>query len=193
MHTTEEFRAYVERHNIRVLVVFEHSGALLEELRRRGVPAMSVDKREPLHNGPHYQGDMMDVIPLKEWEQVWFVGPNCFQAMRADAYLPNKIADGRTFWAIARVAWCICCPYAREVLVEQPDTIAEDFIQASKIPGVEVREMRTVWFGDVKDKYMRLTTVNLRLPPTPRPGDRPRTTQKPTLCTSQQRNPHRSE
>lgn len=47
-----------------VLVACEESGRVTEAFRRRGIEAMSVDlePREPTNPGPHYQGDVRDVL-----------------------------------------------------------------------------------------------------------------------------------
>ena len=75
------------------LVVFEFSGGLLHALLDTGVSAFAVDKREPEHDGPSFQGDVRAIIDLKKWRAVYFVGPNCYQNMRYDACLSKKIND----------------------------------------------------------------------------------------------------
>ena len=64
------------------LIVFEFSGAMLMQRLADGVKAMGVDKRAPEHQGPCYQGDYRDVIDLKTWDCVYFIGPSCFQNIR---------------------------------------------------------------------------------------------------------------
>lgn len=104
------------------------------------------------------------MVPLRRWAAVYFVGPDCYQHLRADqGCLRSKIKDGRAFWAGARVLWCICCEHAEMVLVEQQDTIFNDFFMPSDVPGCEVREHRTTHFGDEEDKVVRFTTRNLIL------------------------------
>ena len=61
------------------------------------------------------------------------------------------------------VIWCICCASALMVFVEQPDTITHDYLDFSRHPHVSVYNFRTSQYGD-PDKFVRLTTRNLRLP-----------------------------
>ena len=146
------------------LIVFEFSGAMLMQRLTDGVKAMGVDKRAPEHQGPCYQGDYRDVIDLKTWDCVYFIGPSCFQNMRHDHYLPAKIADFRAWWGVCGVAKCIACPYMRSAIIEQPDTVAHDYIDVSSMPGVSVLNTRTSAFGDKRDKFLRLTFVNKERP-----------------------------
>ena len=143
------------------LVVFEFSGGLLRALLDAGVSAFAVDKREPEHDGPSFQGDVRAIIDLKKWRAVYFVGPNCYQNMRYDACLSKKIDDGRAYWGAVMVLWCICCAYAEAFLVEQPDTNTHDYLDVESMPGVAVLEVRSVQLGDKRDKFFRFTTRGL--------------------------------
>lgn len=90
--------------------------------------------------------------------------PPCFQQLRADVRcLPQKIADGRAFWGCALVLWCLSCPNADVVVVEQPDTIVYDSLPP--LPGVDIIEFRTTQYGDVADKFIRLSVRNATIPP----------------------------
>lgn len=128
-----------------VLVAYEFSGALTEQLvYERGEKAISVDRRPTEGAVTHCQADVQDVAVLKVWKVIFFVGPPCFQQLRGDKEcLDAKIRDGRAFRAVAEVAWCISCPHAKPVFVEQPDTIAHDYIEVQLIDGVVVVEVRT--------------------------------------------------
>ena len=146
------------------LVGFEFSGALSEQLLAVGRQALTCDPRRSEGRAPHYQGEVQDIITLADWEVIFLVGPPCYQQMRRDEYLPQKIADGRAWWAVALVWWCICRPHS---LTEQPNTIAHDFADAGAL-GARVVELRTSRLGDEADKFMRLTLsgveVDLELP-----------------------------
>lgn len=153
-----------------VLVAFEFSGAMRSALERAGKRALSVDMRPSERPGPHFQGELRDVLDLKHWEAVYFVGPNCYQMLRGDVdCLPKKMEDGRTFWAIAFLLFCLCCSNTDMLLVEQPDTVAHDYIPLQLFDDLEVHEWRTTNYGDEEDKFMRLTTRNMCLPPPPYP------------------------
>lgn len=109
-----------------------------EALRSEGKNAISVDFRDTEVDGPHVVGDVREVVSLQRWKSIYFVGPNCYQHLRADVdCLPAKIRDGRAFWAGAMVMWCICCPRSDSVLVEQPDTIFDDYFHVEDVGGVE--------------------------------------------------------
>lgn len=83
--------------------------------------------------------------------------------------------DGRAYWGAAMVLWCILYPKTQMVMVEQPDTIGHDYfpIQRLKEEGIEVHELRTSWFGDQRDKYVRLTTRNVDLAWPAKPRKKP--------------------
>ena len=167
--TVDAAKAYIKSHGVTHLVAFEFTGALL--LRLLGsCQAMSVDRRAALHAGPHYQGDVQDIVPLQEWEVIYFIGPPCYQHLRLDEYLAAKISDGRAYWAGALVLWCVCCEHARAAIVEQPDTICNDYFDLESMGGVEVFEFRTGRLGDEVDKFIRLTLRNLERPAWPQGG-----------------------
>eukprot|EP00966_Prymnesium_polylepis_P251373 5811897-Prymnesium_polylepis.1 len=71
--------------------------------RATGALVMSVDRHAPEHDGWHYQGGMHDIIGLRVWVFVFFVGPPCFQHMERDDCLEANINDMRAFWAGATV------------------------------------------------------------------------------------------
>ena len=158
-----------------VLVSCEFSGALSDALLANGKRVLTCDLRPSLGTAPHYLGDVRDVVHLAHWEAAYFF-PNCFQHFRHDVdCLPNKIDDGRAFWAGAFVLWCLCCPNAASVFVEQPDTIGHDYMDLESLPGVNVVTMRTSEVGDKSDKFMRFTLVNAALPIVKGPRRRPTT------------------
>ena len=159
-----------------VLVAMEFSGAMRTALAQRGIRALSVDFRESETDGMHYVGDVRDVVHLTYWDAAYFF-PSCTQIVRFDKCLDLKICDGRSFWGCAVVLWCLCCPYARVVCVEQPDTIVYD---GFKPHGVRFYAFRTSELGD-PDKFVRLAVRGATLPltssaaqPQPDRGDPPR-------------------
>ena len=155
-----------------VLVVFEFSGAVLKPLLARGIKAMSVDVRAAEHDGPHFQGDFREVLELKVWDAIYFVGPNCYQHLQGDINcLRHKIADCRAYWGAAFVLWCICYRGAKFVIVEQPNTIGHKYYPLDDMEGVRVEEFSTTQYGDDKHKFVRLTLVNATIPPPTQPRD----------------------
>ena len=132
LNTLAEAKQFVEEHDPDVLVAFEFTGALLTELLRRGYRAISVDRCAALHIGPHFQGDVQNLAPLRQWRIIFFTGPPCFQGMALDRYLPDKIKDGRAWWHMALVVWCFCCKHASAILMEQPNTIANTYLSEGR-------------------------------------------------------------
>ena len=62
-----------------------------------------------------------------------------------------SVVGGGRLWL---VLWCLCNAVAPLVLVEQPDTIAGDYLPIEAMPGVEVVRTRAAHFGDAADKYL---------------------------------------
>ena len=79
------------------LVAYTFSGELIKALEATGKRVITADTRDPLHDRPSYKGDVADIIPLRQWEGIYCTGPPCYQTMRRDLCLANKIADGRAW------------------------------------------------------------------------------------------------
>ena len=156
--TLDEVRALLRTGDTRwILVACEFSGALTGALWAAGYHVISCDLRPALHRFPHYRGDMRDIVGLCRWERAYFF-PSCYQHLRGDEHcLPLKIHDCRAFWAGAVVLWCLACPHADIVVVEQPDTIVYDYIPCINSVA-NLYEFRTSEFGDPAeyDKFIRL-------------------------------------
>eukprot|EP00900_Chrysochromulina_parva_P014463 jgi/Chrpa1/23017/Chrysochromulina_OHIO_Genome00024650-RA len=171
--TLEEVQSLLRADNApTVLVACEFSGALTRALQTAGFCTLSCDFRPALHRFPHYLGDVRDVVGLRHWERAYFF-PNCFQHLRGDEQcLPFKIDDCRAFWAAAMVLWCLACPNASVVIVEQPDTIVYDYIDVTGF--ASLCEFRTSQYGDPgqHDKFVRLAIRNAQLPPALHPERR---------------------
>ena len=158
LRTRGEMKAYVDQYGDELsLVVFEFSGTILRRLLARGVKAVSVDLRAPEHDGPSFQGDVHEILDLCDWTMLYCIGPPCYQHLRLDHYLWEKVADCRSYWAGLYVLFWMCQPHA---IVEQPDTIAADCIDESKLPGVTIVEFYTSAFGDASDKFVRMALCN---------------------------------
>ena len=147
------------------IVAYEFSGAMGKARAKMGAQVFVVDRRDPEHDLPSYKGDVRDVIGLRLWSVGWFLGPNCFQHMRRDYNSAQKLGDGRAFFGVAEVEWGLDCPHVRALVMEQPDTIAHDYIDMSGRRATQVIEFRTAWLGDKRDKFVRLTLRNVILPP----------------------------
>lgn len=179
LRTPADFRRLVSCQHIQpqALVAMEFSGAVRSALEEAGVRAISADTRACDIGGMHYQGDVRDIAHLHTWERVYMF-PSCYQQFRGDDCLAFKIADGRAFWGIAMVLWCICLPNCHSLLVEQSDTLVADFFPSGLLPDVSVTEAHTSDFGDDTSKFVRLTHRNLQLEAPPQraapPYEQPR-------------------
>eukprot|EP00900_Chrysochromulina_parva_P014861 jgi/Chrpa1/23376/Chrysochromulina_OHIO_Genome00027232-RA len=67
------------------------------------------------------------------------------------------------------VLWCLACPNADVVVVEQPDTLVYDYVDVTEF--ASLCEFRTSQYGDPgqHDKFIRLAVRNAQLPPTTHP------------------------
>ena len=167
MQSPAEVKAWLSESNHEdvYLVAFEFSGAVRDALTALGRRAISVDLRTSETPGPHYCGDVRDIVALAKWKCIYFFPP-CYNHLRQDAdCLQLKIDDCRCFWAGAVVLWCLACPHAHSVVVEQSDTIVYDYIDLP--PEFRTYEFRTAQCGDSPDKFVRLVTrlAQLQLPP----------------------------
>ena len=104
-----------------------------------------------------------------------FFFPPCFQQLRGDLdCIESKIADKRAFWGCLQVLYCIFSVRALMVFVEQPDTIFGDCFDPDEWPAVELYEFRTAHYDDPSDKFVRLTTRNVRLQAPTHPFAKPK-------------------
>eukprot|EP00965_Chrysotila_dentata_P093533 3090084-Pleurochrysis_carterae.AAC.1 len=133
------------------LVAGEFSGALrFELLRSHGELALSVDVRKALNGGMHYVGDVSDLLNIKRWRRAFLFLP-CTHQVRCDTLtLRQKMRHGRAFWGLAFLLRCRCTD-ADCVVLEQPNTIAPDFL-----PLPRPARLRPSHFGDPSRKPINL-------------------------------------
>ena len=90
---------------MRVLVACECSGQVRDAFRALGHDAMSADIKPSTHPGPHYQGDVLDLM-TEQWDLV-IAHPPCTYLSRAYPATPKRMPDierGARFFA-AMFAW----------------------------------------------------------------------------------------
>ena len=168
LRSPAEVRRFIASFDRVSLVGFEFSGAMRTALEASFDPhvreaALSADLRPCEVGGPHYQGDVHDILHLTTWHRAFFFPP-CFQQLRGDLdCIEAKILDKRAFWGCLQVLYCIVGVSALMVFVEQPDTIFGDCFDPAAWPTVELYEFRTSHYGDPTDKFVRLTTRNVCL------------------------------
>lgn len=79
---------------MRVLVGCERSGAVRDAFLRAGHEAMSCDMEETRAPGPHYRGDVFDVIDYP-WDLAIFHPPCTHTAVSGSRHFAAKRMDGR--------------------------------------------------------------------------------------------------
>jgi len=79
---------------MRVLVACEFSGSVRDEFIKLGHDAISCDLEPTEKPGPHYQGDVMDIID-DGWDMMIAFPPCTHLAISGAAHFAKKRADGR--------------------------------------------------------------------------------------------------
>jgi hypothetical protein len=85
---------------MRVLVACEMSGVVRDAFIAEGHEALSCDLLPTLSPGPHYQGDLFDVIDAN-WDLCIAFPPCTHLAVSGSKYFKQKQADGRQQAAIS--------------------------------------------------------------------------------------------
>jgi site-specific DNA-cytosine methylase len=106
---------------LRVLVACEYSGRVRDAFRTRGHDAMSCDLLPTEVDGPHYQGDLFDVIG-DGWD-ILIAHPPCTDlAVSGARHFDAKRADGRQARALDFVRRLMAAPVAR-IAIENPISV----------------------------------------------------------------------
>lgn len=79
---------------MKILVACEHSGTVRDQFLRGGADAMSCDILPTDAPGPHYQGDLFDVIDYP-WDLAVFHPPCTNTAVSGSRWFADKKMDGR--------------------------------------------------------------------------------------------------
>jgi len=79
---------------MRVLIACEYSGAVRDEFIKLGHDAMSCDLLPTDAPGPHYEGDVFDIIN-DGWDMMIAFPPCTHLALSGAAWFEQKIKDGR--------------------------------------------------------------------------------------------------
>jgi len=79
---------------MRVLIACEYSGAVRDEFIKLGHDAMSCDLLPTDAPGPHYQGDVFDIIN-DGWDMMIAFPPCTHLALSGASWFEQKIKDGR--------------------------------------------------------------------------------------------------
>lgn len=101
-----------------VLVACEYSGTVRDALRRRGIEAVSCDLLDTDVPGPHYKGDLFDIIG-DGWSLMIAHPPCTHLCVSGARWWPAKIADGRQAGALDFVRRLMAADIPR-IAIENP-------------------------------------------------------------------------
>jgi site-specific DNA-cytosine methylase len=140
---------------MRVLVACEFSGAVRDAFRSRGHDAMSCDLLPTETPGPHYQGDVMDVI-ADGWDLMIAHPPCTHLSVSGARHFAAKRADGRQQAALQFVRALMLAPIPR-ICIENPVSI----ISSAIVPATQTIQPWQFGHGETKATCLWL----LNLPP----------------------------
>jgi site-specific DNA-cytosine methylase len=112
---------------MRVLIACEYSGAVRDAFRARGHDALSCDLLPTEVDGPHYQGDVFDIIE-DGWDLMVCHPPCTDLAVSGARHFPAKIADGRQGAALDFVRRLLDAPIKR-IALENPISVISSKIR----------------------------------------------------------------
>jgi site-specific DNA-cytosine methylase len=112
---------------MRVLVACEFSGTVRDAFIRAGHDAMSCDILDTESPGPHYQGDVRDVLG-DGWDLMVAHPPCTHLAVSGARYFAEKQADGRQQAALDFVRLLLDAPIPR-IALENPVSIISSHIR----------------------------------------------------------------
>jgi hypothetical protein len=144
---------------MRVLIACEYSGAVRDEFIKLGHDAMSCDLLPTDVPGPHYQGDVFDIIN-DGWDLMVAFPPCTHLALSGSQYFEAKRKDGRQQEAIEFVK-SLMLAHIDKIAIENPMGVIPTFIR----PYDQV--IQPYEFGDPFQKSTCLWLKNLpKLTPT---------------------------
>ena len=112
---------------MKVLIACEYSGRVRDAFLAKGHDAVSCDLLESESPGPHYQGDVFDII--KNGFDLMIAHPPCTHlAVSGARYFKEKIADGRQQEALDFVQRLMNAPI-NKICIENPISILSNKIR----------------------------------------------------------------
>jgi site-specific DNA-cytosine methylase len=112
---------------MKILIACEYSGTVRDAFIRQGHDAMSCDLLPTDVPGPHYQGDVFDIIG-KDWDMMIAHPPCTHLAVSGARHFPAKIADGRQQAALDFVQRLMDCGIKR-IAIENPISVISSKIR----------------------------------------------------------------
>ena len=140
---------------MRVLVACEYSGAVRDEFIKLGHNAISCDLLPTDVPGPHYTGDVFDIIN-DGWDMMIAFPPCTHLALSGAAWFEEKIKDGRQQEAIDFVKALMSAPIDK-IAIENPLGVIPNYIR----PYDQI--IQPYMFGDAFQKSTCLWLKNLPL------------------------------
>jgi len=140
---------------MKVLVACEYSGAVRNEFIKLGHDAMSCDLLPTDLPGPHYTGDVFDIIN-DGWDMMIAFPPCTHLALSGAAWFEDKIKDGRQQEAIDFVKALMSAPIDK-IAIENPLGVIPNYIR----PYDQI--IQPYMFGDAFQKSTCLWLKNLPL------------------------------
>ncbi len=112
---------------MRILVACEYSGAVRDAFRDHGHDAMSCDLLPTDAPGPHYQGDVSDILN-DGWDMLIGFPPCTHLAVSGARWFPEKRADGRQQAALDFVRLLMNAPIDK-IAIENPVSVISSQIR----------------------------------------------------------------
>jgi hypothetical protein len=103
---------------LKILIACEYSGVVREAFRRRGFDAMSCDLLPSEQPGPHYIGDVRDIL-THDWDMMIAFPPCTHLASSGARWFPQKRESGEQQAAIEFVKTLWDAPIKR-IAIENP-------------------------------------------------------------------------
>lgn len=113
---------------MKVLVACEFSGIVRDAFLRHGHDAISCDLLPSERPGPHYQGDIRDILYNNRWDLMVAHPPCTDLAVSGARYFAAKIADGRQQRALDFVRLLMEAPIDH-IAIENPVSVISSHIR----------------------------------------------------------------
>ncbi len=146
---------------MKVLIACEFSGTVRDEFIAHGHDAMSCDLLPTEKPGPHYQGDIRDVLD-RDWDLLIGHPPCTHLAVSGARHFTEKAADGRQQAALDFVRLLMNAPIPK-IAIENPISIISSRIRKPD----QVIQPYQYGHGETKATCLWLKNLPLLIPSRP--------------------------